>query len=101
MFGASLRPGKNIWRRFLRKIYMVCPYKLVTCKQNASKKVQNLPNKSLHHNEDWNKILSKLLIQDMAIKQDSKKSLSVNKCTSAYSLCLINVRLCLYEAVRN
>ena len=42
MFGASLRPGKDIWRRFLRKIYMVCPYKLVTCKQNASKKVQNL-----------------------------------------------------------
>ena len=42
MFGASLRPGKDIWRRFLCKIYMVCPYKLVTCKQNASKKVQNL-----------------------------------------------------------
>ena len=42
MFGASLRPGKDIWRRFLRKIYMVCPYKLVTCKQNASKKFQNL-----------------------------------------------------------
>ena len=42
MFGASLRPGKDIWRQFLCKIYMVCPYKLVTCKQNASKKVQNL-----------------------------------------------------------
>ena len=42
MFGASLRPWKDIWRRFLCKIYMVCPYKLVTCKQNASKKVQNL-----------------------------------------------------------
>ena len=45
MFGASLRPGKDIWRRFLCKIYMVCPYKLVTCKQNASKKVQNLQKK--------------------------------------------------------
>ena len=42
MFGASLRPGKDIWGRFLCKIYMVCPYKLVTCKQNASKKAQNL-----------------------------------------------------------
>ena len=42
MFGASLPPGKDIWRRFLCKIYTVCPYKLVTCKQNASKKVQNL-----------------------------------------------------------
>ena len=55
----------------------------------------------MHHNEDWHKILSKLLIQGVVNKQDSKKSLSVNKCTSAYSLCLINVRLCLYEAVRN
>ena len=42
IFGASLRPGKDIWRQFLCKIYTVCPYKLITCKQNASKKAHNL-----------------------------------------------------------